>query len=137
MSVTPNHQGAHMSHRLPSHHGRHRRFYHPSKAYLAFQWIHTRQHRSQMGNGDQDNINSTFVQTLSQHRLAVQQWYQRCQISLESPKSKLSRITREAEEALANDPWITIYTVDNGKIHKRYVNPDLAYARVMGGMAEA
>jgi hypothetical protein len=49
----------------------------------------------------------------------------------------LSRITREAKEALANDPWITVYTVDNGKIHKRYVNPDLAFARVMGSMAEA
>ena len=38
---------------------------------------------------------------------------------------------------MINDPFMTVYTFENGREHRRYVNPELAFKRMSIGMANS
>ena len=44
-------------------------------------------------------------------------------------------LTLAAWAALLNDPFISVYTIDDGVINREWVNPELAFRRLMIGTA--
>jgi hypothetical protein len=125
-----------MTHHLPPRNGRHRLDYRPSKLSQASQWIHQRGHKISFSN--------ISVPQLNLHHLIVQpsQLYRQCRIFLESPKSKLSRTIAEAEIALSQDAYMTVYTMVTDRRGRQYesrhyVNPDLAFKRMMLELGES